>query len=131
VNTKREARLLAGLDIDYAQVWLYGKPFPAAKLRETAPHLTLPRCCCCTATIKSPYLHNPLDLLWIKRKITLCALQQKAGLPTFLQEYAMMSMGTQHAHDLVQRRMMVIKKAQENVRRSHQRMRARILQSRG
>jgi hypothetical protein len=39
-------------------------------------------------------------------------------------------MGTQQASDLVQRRMMIIKKAQENVRRSHQRMRARILKSR-
>ena len=41
-----------------------------------------------------------------------------------------MSIGMQHATDLVQRRMLVIKKAIENVRRSHQRMRTRIQQAR-
>jgi EAL domain-containing protein (putative c-di-GMP-specific phosphodiesterase class I) len=32
VETEREAKLLSGFDIDYAQGWLYGKPFPATKI---------------------------------------------------------------------------------------------------
>jgi EAL domain-containing protein (putative c-di-GMP-specific phosphodiesterase class I) len=33
VENEREAQLLSGLDIDYAQGWLYGKPFPATEIR--------------------------------------------------------------------------------------------------